>query len=155
MGSAEQETSGSGVRHFSDVSALKSSVHESTSGGILARWNAKIENLAGLEVRGITRVLPEERHAVGGWPAYQHMFMLWFGMNLCALVVIPGFFGPLVFNLGWVDCVCIVIFASALGSCGPAYMATFGPVSGCRSMVSACRTRSSAALSTPQDGAEF
>lgn len=30
--------------------------------GKIATWNERIESLAGLEARGITRVLPEERH---------------------------------------------------------------------------------------------
>lgn len=102
--------------------------------GRLARWNAKVESLAGLEARGITRVLPEEKYG-GGWSSYLQMFTLWFGMNFCAITLIPGLLGPLIFGLGWVDCVCIVIFANALSCCGPAYMATFGPQSGNRTMV--------------------
>lgn len=102
--------------------------------GRLARWNAFVEGLAGLEARGIKRVLPEEKHD-GGLMGYLQMFVLWFGINLVAPNLVVGFLGPLVFNLGWVDCVCIVIFANALSSCGPAYMATFGPQSGNRTMV--------------------
>ena len=104
-----------------------------------ARWNAKVEGLAGLEARGITRVLPEEKHA-GGVMGYLQMFALWFGINLVVTNLIVGFLGPLVFNLGWVDCVCIVIFANALSSCGPSYTATFGPQSGNRTMVCLCAT---------------
>ena len=103
--------------------------------GRLARWNAKVEGLAGLEARGITRVLPEEKHG-GGTVGYLQMFALWFSMNLAAANLVVGFLGPLVFSLGWVDCVCIVIFANALSSCGPSYTATFGPQSGNRTMVS-------------------
>ncbi len=102
--------------------------------GRLARWNAKVEGLAGLEARGITRVLPEEKHG-GGLMGYLQMFALWFSINLVATNLIVGFLGPLVFNLGWVDCVCIVIFANALSSCGASYTATFGPQSGNRTMV--------------------
>lgn len=102
--------------------------------GRLARWNAKVEGLAGLEARGITRVLPEEKHG-GGRKAYLQMFALWFSINVCANNIIVGLLGPLVFSLGWVDCVCIVIFANALSSCAPSYTATFGPTSGNRTMV--------------------
>lgn len=102
--------------------------------GRLARWNTKVESLAGLEARGITRVLPEEKHG-GGFMGYLQMFALWFGINLVAPNMIVGFLGPLVFNLGWVDCVCIVIFANALSSCGASYTATFSPQSGNRTMV--------------------
>ena len=102
--------------------------------GILARWNAKVEHLAGLEARGITRVLPEEKHGCGS-RGYLQMFVLWFSINLGVVNIITGFLGPLVFQLGWVDCVCIVIFGNALSACGAAYTSTFGPESGNRTMV--------------------
>lgn len=100
----------------------------------LVYWNAKVEGLAGLEARGITRVLPEERHA-GGKQGYLQMFALWSSINLGATNIVTGLLGPLVFQLGWVDCVCIVIFANALSSCGASYTSTFGPESGNRTMV--------------------
>ena len=102
--------------------------------GRLAYWNAKVEGFAGLEARGITRVLPEERHT-GGKQAYLQMFALWFSINLVAANIVTGLLGPLVFQLGWVDSVCIVIFANALSACGAAYTSTFGPESGNRTMV--------------------
>lgn len=62
--------------------------------------------------------------------------LTWYSaVNLGILSLIPGLLGPLVFNLGWIDCVCIVIFANAFGACGPAYMATFGAVSSNRTAV--------------------
>ncbi|KAK3704326.1 Vitamin B6 transporter [Vermiconidia calcicola] len=100
----------------------------------LVRWNAKIEGLAGFEARGISRVLPEEKHG-GSAAGYVQMFALWFGMSLCVINLVLGFLGPQVFQLGWVECVCITIFANALACCGPAYMATFGAPSGHRSMI--------------------
>ena len=102
--------------------------------GRLARWNAKVEGLAGLEARGISRVLPEDKHN-GGTMGYLQMFTLWFSINVVVNNLAVGFLGPLVFNLGWVDCVCLVIFANALSACGAAYTATFGPQSGNRTMV--------------------
>ena len=100
----------------------------------LVRWNAKIEGLAGFEARGISRVLPEEKHG-GSAAGYVQMFALWFGMSLCVINLVLGFLGPQVFQLGWVECVCITIFANALACCGPAYMATFGAPSGHRLMI--------------------
>ena len=44
----------------------------------LARWNAKIESLAGIEARGISRVTPEEKETIDGM-GYLQMFALWFG----------------------------------------------------------------------------
>ncbi|KAI4198607.1 MAG: hypothetical protein LQ350_005198 [Teloschistes chrysophthalmus] len=102
--------------------------------GRLAAWNFKVERLAGLEARGITRVLHEEKHG-GGLHGHVQMFLLWFSINLCANNIITGLFGPLVFGLGWKDSICIAIFACALGSCGPAYTSTFGPESGNRTMI--------------------
>jgi Permease for cytosine/purines, uracil, thiamine, allantoin len=123
-------------------SVNSSDQHDSTTApvllkGKLAKWNAKVEGLAGLEARGITRVLPEERHG-GGVAGYLQMLALWFGINLVVPNMIAGLLGPLLFNLGWVDCVCIVIFANALSACGPAYISTFGPRSGNRTMVCLC-----------------
>lgn len=102
--------------------------------GRLAKWNAKVESLAGFEARGITRVLPEERHDLK-MMGYVEMFTLWFGMNLVVENIAIGFLGPLVFKLGWKDSVCIVIFASALSCCGPSYLGTFSAESGNRTMV--------------------
>ena len=104
--------------------------------GRLAKWNAKVESLAGLEARGIKRVLPEEKHECGR-RGYLHMFELWFGINLVVMSIITGLMGPLVYQLGWVDSVCIVIFANALSCCAPGFMSTFGPQSGNRTMVGA------------------
>lgn len=102
--------------------------------GKLPRWNAKVEVLAGLEARGIKRVLPDEKHD-GGQSGYLQMFALWFSINLTVMSITTGLLGPLIFKLGWVDCICILIFANGLSSCGPAYISTFGPESGNRTMV--------------------
>lgn len=104
--------------------------------GKLAYWNAKVESLAGLEARGITRVLTEEKNN-GGRSGFLQMLALWFSMNFVATSITTGLLGPLVFQLGWVDSVCIVIFANALSACGASYTSTFGPESGNRTMVRA------------------
>ena len=122
--------SGSALSEKHDIPSTPRLLH-----GRLARWNDKIEGLAGLEARGITRVLPEEKHAYGPM-GYLQMSALWFGINLCVQNGLVGLLGPLVFSLGWTDSICIVIFANALSSCGAAYTATFGPRSGNRTMVS-------------------
>ena len=72
---------------------------------------------------------------------YLQMFTLWFSINVVVNNLAVGFLGPLVFNLGWVDCVCLVIFANALSACGAAYTGTFGPQSGNRTMVRCAGTR--------------
>ncbi|KAI4234197.1 MAG: hypothetical protein L6R40_006856 [Gallowayella cf. fulva] len=102
--------------------------------GRIARWNDKIEGLAGLEARGITRVLPEEKHG-GGARGYLQMLALWFSINMTVLNIITGLTGPLLFSLGWTDSVCLSIFATGLSACGVSYTSTFGPQSGNRTMI--------------------
>ena len=102
--------------------------------GRLARWNDKIEGLAGLEARGITRVTSDEKHAAG-IRQYLQMVALWFSMNLTSANIITGLLGRLLFSLGWVDAVCIAIFATGLAACSVSYISTFGPASGNRTMV--------------------
>ena len=102
--------------------------------GRLARWNTRIEGLAGLEARGIARVPPEERHQ-GSFLGYAQMAMLWFSANVTANNLAVGLLGPLVFDLGFVDCVMMATFGALLGSAGTAYMSIWGPQSGNRTMV--------------------
>ena len=100
----------------------------------LARWNAKIESLAGLEARGIARVLPEERQrpSVRG---YLQMAILWFSANITANNLAVGLLGPLLFELGFVDSVMCAVFGSLVGSLPTAYMSIWGAQSGNRTMV--------------------
>ena len=103
-------------------------------GGRLKRWNDKIESFAGLEARGITRVLPEEKHDIS-FMGYAQMCILWFSVNVTVNNLAVGFLGPLVFNLGWVDSVLLTVFGCALGSVGTAYSSTWGAESGNRTLV--------------------
>ena len=102
--------------------------------GRLKRWNDKIEGLAGLEARGISRVLPEEKHDIS-LMGYAQMWILWFSVNVTVNNLAVGFLGPLVFNLGWVDSVLLTVFGCALGSVGTAYTSTWGAESGNRTLV--------------------
>ena len=113
--------------------------------GRLKRWNDKIEGLAGLEARGITRVLPEEKHDISAI-GYVQMCVLWFSINICVNNLAVGFLGPLVFSLGWVDSVLLTVFGCALGAVGTAYTSTFGAESGNRTLV--CFALNSAPPST-------
>lgn len=105
------------------------------SEGKLGYWGIKMADIWGVEARGITRVMTHEKNVPRPLHDYFHMFSLWFSINLQAVNIIIGLLGPLVYGLGWKDCVCIVIFANALASSGVAYLATFGPESGNRTMV--------------------
>lgn len=98
------------------------------------RWNARIEGLAGLEARGIVRVLPEERQASSNL-GYAQMAMVWFGANVVANNLAVGMLGPLLFNLGFVDSAMMATFGSFVGSIPTAYMSIWGGQSGNRTMV--------------------
>ena len=119
------------------ISSIHSGEHVSSSvsvRGRFTRWNSKIESLAGLEARGIIRVLPEERHAAS-WAGYIQMALLWFSINLTANNLAVGLLGPLVFQLGFVDSALCSVFGALVGSLGTAYMSIWGAQSGNRTMV--------------------
>ena len=96
--------------------------------------NEKIEGLAGLEARGISRVLPEERHDISAF-RYAQMAILWWSANISANNLAAGLLGPLLFGLGFVDSVMMVVFGCMVGSAVVGYMSTWGAQSGNRTMV--------------------
>jgi hypothetical protein len=98
-------------------------------------WNTRIESLAGLEARGITRVMPEERHA-GSAFGYVNIAILWFSANITANNLAVGLLGPLLFNLGFVDSTMMAVWGCLLGSAVVAYTSIWGAQSGNRTMVS-------------------
>lgn len=99
------------------------------------RWNARIEGLAGFEARGLARVHENERHPPSNVSLLQ-MLLLWFSANLTINNLAVTLTGPLVFGLGFVDCALCAVFGVTLGALSTAYMATWGAVSGNRTMVS-------------------
>lgn len=103
---------------------------------VVTNWNRWISSLRGLEARGITRVLPEERKEPSRWDCMQ-MGVLWFSANISANNLAVGLLGPLLFQLGFLDSALIATFACLLGSLGPAYMSIWGAQSGNRTMVCA------------------
>lgn len=100
----------------------------------LAKWNTRIEKLAGLEARGITRVSLEERHQ-DSIMGYAQMAILWFSANVTASNLAVGLLGPLVFSLGFIDSAMMATFGALLGSAATAYMSIWGAQSGNRTMV--------------------
>ena len=117
-----------------DPDANNSSSPIPAPAGRLSRLNARIESLAGLEARGIKRVLPEERHAIS-LASYAQMALLWLSANLTANNLAVGFLGPLVFQLGFVDSALCAVFGSFVGCLAMAYMGIWGSQSGNRTMV--------------------
>ena len=89
-----------------------------------------------LEKRGIERVPETERHSSVTTADYLKMGVLWFSTSITANNVAVGMYGPLGYSLSFVDSALCATFGSFLGAAGVAYMATFGPLSGNRTMVS-------------------
>ena len=63
-------------------------------------------------------------------------FVLWVSINLAAVNITLGMLAPTVFGLGFMDAALCAVGGSAIGSAAVAYIATWGPKSGCRTMVS-------------------
>ena len=101
----------------------------------LRRFNARIEGLAGFEARGITRVLPEERQPPSLSDDLQ-VAIMWFSANLSLNNLAAGMLGPLLLELGFLDCAMLAVFGAFVGSVTTAYMSIWGPQSGNRTMVS-------------------
>ena len=98
-----------------------------------------LENLAlltRLETRGIERVLPSESTVILSWRSYLQAFVLWVSINLAAVNITLGMLAPTVFGLGFTDAAWCAVGGSVIGSAAVAYVATWGPRSGCRTMVS-------------------
>jgi purine-cytosine permease-like protein len=102
--------------------------------GLFVAWNERISSLKWLETRGIERVPESERHAVSA-SNYVQMALLWFSTNVTANNISVGMLGPLSFGLGFTDAALCATFGVVLGATGVAYMSTFGPASGNRTMV--------------------
>lgn len=78
---------------------------------------------------------PNERYAPSIFGLVQ-MALLWFSANLTANNLTLAMLGPLVYELSFVDSALCAVFGGLLGSCGAAYMGTWGPESGNRTLVS-------------------
>lgn len=101
----------------------------------LRRLNDRIENLAGFEARGITRVLPEERQPASFINDLQ-VALLWFSANVSINNLAVGLLGPMLLGLGFLDSALLAVFGAFIGSLSTAYMSVWGPASGNRTMVS-------------------
>lgn len=98
------------------------------------RFNARLATLHLFESRGIERV-PEEQRQAMRMSDYLQMGLLWFSTNLTANNMAIGILGPTSYSLGFVDAALCATFGAVLGAAGVAYMATFGPASGNRTLV--------------------
>ena len=86
------------------------------------------------EARGVQRVEPHETHAQT-WKDYVQAFLMWLSVNLAAVNITLGMLAPTVYDLSFKDGAICAAFGSLLGSIIVAYVATWGPVSGNRTMI--------------------
>jgi len=92
-----------------------------------------------LEMRGIQRVEEHEKIHIG-WFAYLQVFVLWVSINLAANNITLGMLGPAVYGLSFRDASLCACFGVLAGSIPVAWIATWGPLSGNRTMVSTAQT---------------
>ncbi|CAK7208877.1 Vitamin B6 transporter [Sporothrix curviconia] len=100
-----------------------------------ARWCRKLGSIPGLEVRGIERVRPEQRHPRVTTGSYVQMFIIWFAINCTANNMTLGILGPVLFGLGFTDAIVCCLFGTIFGAACTGYISGFGPVSGLRTLV--------------------
>ncbi len=87
-----------------------------------------------LEIRGIQRVEEHEKVKIG-WFAYLQVFVLWVSVNLAANNITLGMLGPAVYGLSFRDASLCAVFGALVGGVPVAWIATWGPLSGNRTMV--------------------
>ena len=87
-----------------------------------------------LEIRGIQRVEEHEKVQIG-WFAYLQVFVLWVSVNLAANNITLGMLGPAVYGLSFRDASLCACFGALVGGIPVAWIATWGPLSGNRTMV--------------------
>ena len=106
------------------------------AGKIRTQWKRFEKQLVAynLEARGIQRVEPDERHDLRSL-GYTQIAVLWFSINLAANNITLGMLGPAVFGLGFLDSSLCAVFGMLVGCLSVAYIATFGPRSGNRTMI--------------------
>lgn len=87
-----------------------------------------------IEARGIQRVEEQERHALT-WVTYLQVFLLWVSINLAANNITLGMLGPSIYGLSFLDSSLCSVFGAIVGSIAAAWSATWGPISGNRTLV--------------------
>lgn len=87
-----------------------------------------------IEARGIQRVAEEDRHALT-WVSCLQVFLLWLSVNLAANNITLGMLGPGVYSLSFRDAALCSTLGALVGSTASAWSATWGPVSGNRTLV--------------------
>lgn len=123
----------SSLEHKGDNDATESPTPQ-LPGSFLQRLNDRILAIKFLEKRGFERVPESERHEITA-SRYMQFTLLWFSTNITANNIAVGMLGPLSYDLGFTDSALCAAFGAMLGAAGAAYISTFGPQSGNRTMV--------------------
>lgn len=88
-----------------------------------------------LEARGIARVREDERMKKLSWISYMQACLLWVSINLAPNNITLGMLGPAVYGLSFQDASLCAVFGAFVGSLVASWLATWGPISGLRTMV--------------------
>jgi hypothetical protein len=139
-GSVVDEEKGIGhdttTQAVADPSLSSSSpIPQATPDTFFQRLNEKVLSIQYVEKHGFERIPVSERHEITS-SKYLQMTLLWFSTNITANNIAVGMLGPLAYDLGFTDSALCAAFGAVLGAAGAAYMSTFGPESGNRTMVS-------------------
>jgi hypothetical protein len=114
-----------------DDTSLEESTISETKLSLLAR---RLERLIGMEARGIHRVKENEKTAKTTL-SFMQIILLWLSINTAAQNITLASIGQSVYGLGFLDAALCSVFGGILGSIPAAYIATWGPLSGNRTMV--------------------
>ncbi len=98
---------------------------------LLAR---RLEKLTGIEARGIHRVREHEKTAKTTL-SFVQIVLLWLSINTAAQNITLASIGQSVYGLGFLDAALCSVFGGIVGSIPAAYIATWGPISGNRTLV--------------------
>ena len=135
------ENDGMAVDTYSDRSKQSTQTHSSTEPaeplGTLGLYLSRFERQLikyNLEARGVQRVEPHETHAQT-WKDHIQAFLMWVSVNLAAINITLGMLAPTVYYLSFKDAALCAVFGSLLGSLVVAYVATWGPISGNRTLI--------------------
>lgn len=69
------------------------------------------------------------------WVSYLQAFLLWVSINLAANNITLGMLGPATYGLSFLDSALCGVFGALVGAIVSSWMATWGPISGIRTMV--------------------
>ncbi|KAJ5578081.1 uncharacterized protein N7459_007045 [Penicillium hispanicum] len=99
-----------------------------------SRYQRWIANLKSVETRGIEQVPLEERQPVTP-STWLHMLLMWFSMSLATNNLVVGSMSTLVMGLSFKDAAICAVLGVMLGASTVAYMSTWGPRSGNRTLI--------------------